>query len=111
MIELMSKELDWSEAKVTTVVESKPESQGNSITEEEQKKQVCKFLKIGKCQYGKSGKRPDQQGKICSYSHPQVCKNHEIQGKCMNNRCKKLHLSLCRRFMESQNCIFGERCK
>lgn len=40
IIELMSKELDWSETKVTTGVESKPETQGNSITEEEQKRQV-----------------------------------------------------------------------
>ena len=68
-------------------------------------------VKRGKCKYGRSGKKPDQQGKICSYSHPPVCKKHEMFGKCMNNRCGKLHLSLCRMYMNSLNCHYGDKCK
>ena len=57
------------------------------------------------------GKKPDKQGKVCSYSHPPICKKHEMQGKCMNHRCKKLHLNVCRRFMENQQCDYGENCR
>jgi hypothetical protein len=42
------------------------------------KKETCKALESGKCQHGWSGKKPDQQGKICSFMHPKVCKK---QGK------------------------------
>ena len=47
IIEIMSNELKWSETKVATVVEQKIETQ-DEISEEQQKKAVCKFLKIGK---------------------------------------------------------------
>lgn len=110
IIEIMSKELGWSETKMTTVVEPKTEVQDDT-SEGQQKKEVCKFLKNGNCQFGRSGKRPDQHGKVCAYNHPPICKNHEIQGKCMNNRCKKLHFNLCRRFMATQNCNFGDTCR
>ena len=113
IIELMSKELNWSE-QITTTVEPKTENQevnSEIATETQQKKVVCKFLKSGNCVHGRSGKKPDQQGKVCSYSHLPICKKHEMQGKCMTNRCKKLHLNLCRRFMETQQCSYGENCR
>ena len=111
IIELMSKELNWSQ-QITTTVEPKAEDQevhSEIDTENQQKKVVCKFLKNGNCVHGKSGKKLNQQGKVCSYSHPQICKKYEMQGKCMNNRCKKLHLNLCKRFMETQQCNYGKK--
>ena len=29
----------------------------------------------------------------------------------MNNRCKKFHLNLCRRFIETKNCDYGDNCR
>ena len=114
IIELMSEELKWIKPKVTTVIEPKLENQdeiSENSTEVQQSKEVFKFLKSGNCKHGRSGKKPDQQGKICSYKHPPVCKKHEMEGKCMNNRCKKLHLNLCRRFIETKNCDYGDSCR
>ena len=109
----LSKELDWIENDTTTEEKTKVEEQNSSqsVTEGQKRKETCKFYKNGKCQYGRSGKKPDQQGKICSYSHPPVCKKHEMFGKCMNHKCGKLHLSLCRMFMNSLNCNYGDKCK
>ena len=36
--------------------------------------------------------------------------NHELFGKCMNNRCKKLHFKLCRNYMSSLHCDY-QNCK
>ena len=110
----LSKELDWIENDTTTEENTKVQEVQNSsesVTEGQKRKETCKFYKNGKCQYGRSGKKPDQQGKICSYSHPPVCKRHEMFGKCMNHRCGKLHLSLCRMYMNSLNCNYGDKCK
>ena len=55
-------------------------------------------------------KKKDAEGKICSFSHPPTCKNHEWFGKCMNNKCKKLHFKLCRNYMSSLHCDY-QNCK
>ena len=80
------------------------------LTKVQKKKETCKFLKTGKCKHGWSGNKPDQE-KICSYNHPPVCKKHEKFGRCFDNRCKKLHLSICREYMNTLNCKYGENCK
>ena len=74
------------------------------------KKETCKFLKFGKCRHGLSGKEPDQ-GKVCSYKHHPVCRDHEKWGKCFENRCIKYHLKSCREFMNNQYCSYGDNCK
>ena len=59
IIELKSKELNWSE-QITTIEEPKIENQevhSEGATENQQKKVVCKFLKSGSCVHGKSGKK------------------------------------------------------
>ena len=55
-------------------------------------------------------KKKDAEGKICSFSHPPTCKNHELFGKCMNSKCKKLHFKLCRNYMSSLHCDY-QNCK
>ena len=42
---------------------------------------------------------------------PQYAKKHEKFGMCMDNCCKKLHLSVCRSFLNTQNCKYEENCK
>ena len=74
------------------------------------KKETCKFLKFGKCRHGLSGKEPGQ-GKVCSYKHHPVCRDHEKWGKCFENRCIKYHLKSCREFMKNQYCTYGDSCK
>ena len=76
----------------------------------QEKKEICKFLKFGKCRHGLSGKEPSQ-GKICSYKHHPVCRDHEKWGKCFENRCIKYHLKSCREFMNNQYCSYGDNCK
>ena len=104
MIAVLSNELNWSgsvsEVNSEIVAEDQDETisvvqeefnalsavclhtvQGNNseiMTEVHRKKETCKALESGKCQHGWSGKKPDQQGKICSFMHPKVCKK---QGK------------------------------
>ena len=74
------------------------------------KKETCKFLKFGKSRHGLSGKEPGQ-GKVCSYKHHPVCRDHEKWGKCFENRCIKYHLKSCREFMKNQYCTYGDSCK
>ena len=76
----------------------------------QEKKEICKFLKFGKCRHGLSGKNPSQE-KECSYNHPPVCREHEEWGKCYNNRCGKFHLKICREYMNYQCCSYGDNCK
>ena len=76
----------------------------------QKKKEICKFLKFGKCRHGLSGKNPSQE-KECSYNHPPVCREHEEWGKCYNNRCGKFHLKICREYMNYQCCSYGDNCK
>ena len=114
IIDLLSKELNWSVSEIIKEEETISEVQNNdseSMRKDQKEKETCKFFRTGKCQHGRSGKKPDQQGKICSYIHPPVCKKHEKFGKCMDNRCKKLHLSLCRDYINTLNCKYGENCK
>ena len=80
------------------------------VTEEQKKKETCRFFQHGHYQYGKSGKRPDQNGKVFSFSHPKVCRKHEMFGKSMNHKCEKLHLKLCREFINLQTCSYGNNC-
>ena len=90
MINLLSQELNWSEDETISEEEKKEENSSEEVEEDQPKKEICKFLKCGTCYHGRSGKKPDQNGKTCSFNHPPVCKNHELFGKCMNHRCKKL---------------------
>ena len=103
LIKYLSTELNWKEEDESNEVveETKTEIENSSadVEEEQPKREICKDQ-----EYGRTGKKPDQQGKICQYSHPQVCKNHENLGKCMNHKCKKLYLNLCRNFMRSMFC-------
>ena len=80
------------------------------MKEVKQNKKICKFLKSGICRFGRSGKKSDEKGNVCSYSPPQICKIHEHYGKCKNHRCNKLHLKLCIDFMNFQQCSY-ENCK
>ena len=110
---LLSKELEWNEDETIREEEIKPEVKNCSedVTEEQKKKETCKFLQNGNCHFGRSGKRPDQNGKVCAFSHPKVCRKHEMFGKCMNHKCEKLHLRLCREFMNLQTCRYGNNCR
>ena len=81
------------------------------MKENQHNKQTCKFVQLGTCKYGRSGKKPDERGKICSFTHPPTSKKHEMFGKCLNHRCKKLHFKLCRNYMNSlffnyENCKY-----
>ena len=61
---------------------------------------ICKFYRSGKCKHGKSGKKPDQNGKTCDFSHPQTYKKFELFGYkekgSASKNCNKLHLLLCK---------------
>ena len=76
---------------------------------------ICKFYKSGNCQDGKTGKKPDHNGKTCDFNHPPTCRKFELFGYkekgCKVRDCSKLHLSLCKNFMRYQNCKFGEKCR
>ena len=88
-------------------ISSENYDKGSNVQE---KKETCKFLKFGKCRHGLSGKEPDQ-GKVCSYNHPPVCREHEKWGKCFENKCRKYHLKSCREFRNNQYCTYGDSCK
>ena len=105
--------MEWNEDETIREEEIKPEVKNCSedVTEEQKKKETCKFLQNGNCHFGRSGKRPDQNGKVCAFSHPKVCRKHEMFGKCMNHKCEKLHLRLCREFMNLQTCRYGNNCR
>jgi hypothetical protein len=109
---LLSENLNWSEKEEILEEQKNEEVENNSVDvkNDQQKKEICKFLKRGKCQYGRSGKKTDSRGNICSFNHPQVCKNHELYGQCRNHRCKKLQLSLCRNYMSTMKCNYDD-CK
>ena len=117
LIESLSNRLNWSDIevtdKVTTIDEETLESQNHvpEITTVQKKEETCKYFKSAKCQYGRFGNKPDQQGKICSYSHPPICKNHEQSGKCFDNRCKKTHFNLCRDYMKTLDCKYKDKCR
>ena len=84
IINLMSTKLDWTENKVVTDEESNVQSHDDNqknLTEETQKIDVCKFYKNWKCRFGKTGKKPDWQGKVCLFSHPQTYKRFEMYGE------------------------------
>ena len=83
----------------------------SEITTVQKKEETCKYYLSGNCKYGRSGNTHDQRGKICSYSHPTICNNHEKFGKCYDNRCKKTHLSLCRDYMKTLECKYENRCR
>ena len=113
VLSFLSKELDWCKDYTILEEDTKTEIKNSSqdVLEEQKKKETCKFFQSGNCQYGKSGKRPDQQGKVCAFNHPKVCRNHERFGKFMNHRCEKLHYKLCREFMNLQTCSYGKNCR
>ena len=77
--------------------------------------EICRFYRAGKCVHGKSGKTPDNTGKICAFSHPQTCRKFELYGNkekgCKIKKCGNLHLSICKIFMKHQSCKFGNKCK
>ena len=69
IINLMSTKLDWNENKVVSDEDLNVQSNDDNqeiLTEEALKTEICKFYKNGKCRFGKTGKKPDQQGKVCS---------------------------------------------
>ena len=113
VIEVLSNELSWSEDEEILDEQTKSETQisSNDVKENQHNKKTCKFVQLGTCKYGRSGKKPDESGKICSFSHPPTCKKHEMFGKCLNQRCKNLHFKLCRNYMNSlffnyENCKY-----
>ena len=112
VIHYLSGRLSWNVDEEIFDDQTKTQTQNSSedVEEKEEKKETCKFLKIGACHHGRSGKKKDAEGKICSFSHPPTCKNHELFGKCMNNKCKKLHFKLCRNYMNSLQCNY-QNCK
>ena len=112
VIHYLSGRLNWNVDEEIFDDQTKTQTQNSSedVEENEEKKETCKFLKLGACHHGRSGKKKDAEGKICSFSHPPTCKNHELFGKCMNNKCKKLHFKLCRNYMNSLQCNY-QNCK
>ena len=112
VIHYLSGRLNWNVDEEIFDDQTKTQTQNSSedVEENEEKKETCKFLKLGACHHGRSGKKEDAEGKICSFSHPPTCKNHELFGKCMNNKCKKLHFKLCRNYMSSLQCDY-QNCK
>ena len=112
VINYLSEKLSWNVDEEIIDDQTKTQTQNSSedVEENEEKKETCKFLKLGACHHGRSGKKKDAEGKICSFSHPPTCKNHELFGKCMNNKCKKLHFKLCRNYMSSLHCDY-QNCK
>ena len=112
VIQYLSGRLSWNVDEEIFDDQTKTQTQNSSkdAEENEEKKETCKFLKLGACHHGRSGKKKDAEGKICSFSHPPTCKNHELFGKCMNNKCKKLHFKLCRNYMSSLQCDY-QNCK
>ena len=112
VIHYLSGRLNWNVDEEIFDDQTKTQTQNSSedVEENEEKKETCKFLKLGACHHGRSGKKKDAEGKICSFSHPPTCKNHELFGKCMNNKCKKLHFKLCRNYMSSLHCDY-QNCK
>ena len=112
VIHYLSGRLNWNVDEEIFDDQTKTQTQNSSedVEENEEKKETCKFLKLGACHHGRSGKKKDAEGRTCSFSHPPTCKNHELFGKCMNNRCKKLHFKLCRNYMSSLHCDY-QNCK
>ena len=112
VINYLSEKLSWNvdEENFDDQTKSQTQISSEDVEENEEKKETCKFLKLGACHHGRSGKKKDAEGKICSFSHPPTCKNHELFGKCMNNKCKKLHFKLCRNYMSSLHCDY-QNCK
>ena len=104
----VSPTVEKEEAKVPSNVHCGKEKRDQNNNSE---KKACPLLKIGKCKHGWSGTKIDQ-GKICSYNHPKVCKRQEMYGRCYDKYCSKFHLKICREYMNTLNCGYGkENCK
>ena len=100
--------VEKEEAKVPSNVHYEKEKEDQNNNSE---KEACPLLKYGKCKHGWSGTKIDQ-GKICSYNHPKVCKRQEMYGRCYDKYCSKFHLRICREYMNTLNCGYGkENCK
>ena len=122
IIDLMSQELNWRESEEISVQEPKKETQDDNqddnqenFSEDQQKKEVCRFFKNGQCRHGKNGKKPNQLGKVCSFSHPPTCKKFLDFGYkehgCKSKKCGKLHVNLCKIFMRHKSCKFEDKCR
>ena len=78
-----------------------------------QSKIVCKFMKVGKCKHGLSGRKFEEQS--CSFNHPEVCKENRLYGKCPDDEwgeCTKIHLHICYEYRDTLSCKFGkDNCK
>lgn len=61
---------------------------------------TCKHLKRGRCMYGLSGNKPDENERTCGYTHPRTCNkllNYGYKGSkgCNGKECKWFHPKIC----------------
>ena len=107
--------IESTEEKNSIETNDDKEIHSNAQNEVKNSEKICKFYRVGKCQHGKTGKKPNSAGKTCEYSHPPTCKKFELFGYqekgCKAKNCGKLHLSLCKKFMKFQTCKFAEKCR
>ena len=111
IIKLLCSKLEWTEdleenKKTNTEVkddssENENKTQVNVQDENKKTQQNCKFYMVGKCQFGKNGKKPNKDGKICAFSHLPTCKkfenySHNKEEGCRNKKCDKMHLKVCK---------------
>ena len=123
IIKILCNKLGWieesedkKESENDTTKATKEETEHSDVSNvTKNSEKVCKFYRGGNCKHGKSGKKPDQNGDTCRFSHPQTCKKFELFGYkekgCKLKNCEKLHLSLCKKYMRYKSCAYGEKCK
>lgn len=126
IIKVLCTQLQWTEEKEEQNTNTEEIlSQNNDKIEEDttntqntgmskKSQEICKFYKSGKCQYGRTGKKLIS-GKMCAFSHPNICKKFENYGYkengCKNKKCDNLHMNLCKMFMKTQSCKYEDKCK
>ena len=81
IIKVLCSKLDWTEEQeeqeeIKTEEPAQEQNEENKEVKTNAKsairnsEQICKFYKNGNCHYGRSGKKIDKQGRMCSFSHP-----------------------------------------
>ena len=63
-------------------------------------KKVCWFWENRKCRYGNS----------CKKEHPEQCKPMLEEGRCYDDRCKLIHVKICRNLFFKGYCNRGDSC-
>ena len=101
-------------------VEDDQSEGGYRRVEKKKRNSICKLYKVGTCPYGRYGRGCSKQhpqlcrrwcsfgdskwgckdGDECYYFHPEICEDSEKTSKCLNIKCKKVHMKGTQRYRD-----------